>query len=318
MYIGIGNRDNGIEEYKKVFRMDEGNVQALIKLAAVLEAEKKDDEALIHFKKAAEKKTSVGYLSLAGFFFRKKENKKAIKVLDEALINNPRDINALDFRGNIYESEKNYKKALTEYKNMKNLSYERGVSRIVRVYESMGTYDNAIDELKNFVAETANKPAILGKIADLHIKKKDYKEAENVANTIISLNPDNDFGYKILAKTYMLQNHLAEAIHTLNKAIELNPHNIENQIMLGSAYMSEGDIQKALKVYKKVEEKNPTYAPVYFLQGNIFETTGNIQSALEKYIKTLELAPNHVLALNNLAYLYAEGHGDINEAIKMA
>ena len=45
---------------------------------------------------------------------------------------------------------------------------------------------------------------------------------------------------------------------------------------------------------------------------------GNKKDAVEMYKKAVSLSPNFIQALNNLAYLYAEGHGSIDEAVNLA
>ncbi|MEK7822731.1 MAG: tetratricopeptide repeat protein, partial [Nitrospirota bacterium] len=227
-------------------------------------------------------------------------------------------INILDMKGSIYQAKKDYKAALSEYKNMKIIAHERGAYKIAALYGSMGEYDHAIEELKELADKKSDKASIMSGITSLYVKKKDFKEAEKTAKTIISSMPDNVFGYEVLAGVYIAENYLQEAVYTLKKAAEMSPANIEIQMMLGRTYMSMKDMQNAMKTFQGVEKLNPGYALAYFFQGNVLELTGDRKGAVEKYKKVLEFAPNYVPVLNNLAYLYTEGYGPINEAVDMA
>jgi tetratricopeptide (TPR) repeat protein len=132
------------------------------------------------------------------------------------------------------------------------------------------------------------------------------------------LQPENDYGYKMLAATYLAGKDLEKAIATLKKAEELHPEKIAIQMMMGRTYLSQRNLDKAMETYKKIETLSPKYAPAHFFQGNVFELRGDRKGAVIKHEKALELDPNYVPALNNLAYLYAEGLGDIDKAVELA
>lgn len=318
LYTFKGHQDKAMNEFKKVLEVDGSNARALIGIALIMEVENKDEEALTYYKKAAEQKVLAAYIALAGYYLRKKDNKKALDVLDEALSFDSKNIKILDLKGSIYQKEKKYKQALAIYRNLKRFAPEQGTARIAGVHESMGEYNKAIEELKGLLTKKADRVDVLAKIAALYIKKKDFKEAEKNAKSIIFFQSDSDFGYRILANVYISDRYFDKGLDSLKKAEELNPANIETQMMIGQAYVSKGSLGKALKVFKNVEKIQPKYAPVYFFQGNIHDRMGNKKDAVEMYKKAVSLSPNFIQALNNLAYLYAEGHGSIDEAVNLA
>ncbi len=285
IYLSKNKKEEAIKEYKKVLELDDGNVTALLMMAKIMEADKKDKEALSYYTKAKGEEDSIAYLSLAGYYLRKKDNKRAIEVLDEALIVDQEDIKAMDMKGRIFLANNDYQEALSVYKNLKKVSPEIGAERMVDVYTGIGDYDRAIIELRGLLTRNSYRADLLGKMTHLHIKKKDYKEAEKTAKDIISLRPQSYVGYQFLAAVYLAVHKFQEAIEALKKAEELDPDNPES---------------------------------VYFYQAIALEMMGRKSEAVEKHQKTLRISPDYVPSLNNLAYLYAEGYGPIGEAVNLA
>jgi putative PEP-CTERM system TPR-repeat lipoprotein len=318
LHIKNGEKEKATEACKKVLEMDSYNVMALLMMAGIMEKDKKYNEALSYYLKAKNQKKPEAYLSLAGYYLRKDDHESAIKVLDEAVAFKEDDINALDMKGRIYISEKKYKKALLVYRNVKRISPKLGLKRIVGVYAVAGEYDRAIRALETVQAGRVEKAGILGQIVNLNIMKRDYTEAERIANEVILLKPESDMGYRILASVYNADSQHQKAVDNLKKAERLNPENLEIKVVLGRTYLLMNKTQKALGVFKGIEKGNPDYVPVYFFQAGILEKMGKKKSAVEKHKEVLALSPDYTPSLNNLAYLYVEGYGPVGRAVEMA
>ncbi len=117
---------------------------------------------------------------------------------------------------------------------------------------------------------------------------------------------------------YAAGSHFDKAVEALKNAEKIDSKDIQTKVMIGRSYLSMPNLQKAMNTFKEVEKLNPKYSPAYFFQGNIYETMGNKKAAAEYYKKAITLSPDYVEALNNLAYLYTEGYGPIEEAFNMA
>ena len=318
VYMAGGEKEKAIAEYRRVLGIDDKNVMAMIMLAGIMEADKKEKEALAYYTRAKEQKKPVAYLYLAGYYQRKKDSEKAIQTLQEGLSLYPKDAGILDMQGRIYAANRDYKKALYVFGNLKAVSPEAGMERLAGVYAAMGEYDRAIRELEGILAKNAGRTDLRRRIADLCILKKDYAEAERNAKEFISLEPGNDAGYQTLAMAYAADGRFRDAVAALKKAEKMNPDNIRTKVMMGRVYMSGGNFRKAMELFKNIQKTNPEYTPAYFFQGVIFERTGKEKSAIEMHKKALEISPDYVPSLNNLAYLYAEGYGPVEKAVDMA
>jgi putative PEP-CTERM system TPR-repeat lipoprotein len=318
LYLNKGEMEMAVNEYRKVLDIEGTNITALLSLARILEEENKDSESLSYYTRAKEQGKPIAYISLAGYYQRKNDTGQAIQVLKEALNVDPRNVQVKEMLGLLNVADKNYKEALSVYKDLKDNSPEAGTAGMAKTYVAMGDYDNAITELRGLSSREPNKREIRREIVNLYIRKKDFIAAERAAKEIISLRPDSESGYQTLALVYTEEKQYQNAINSLKKAQEINPKNIETKIAMGRIYIASKDFQKAMGIFNEIIRSNPQYAPAYFYQANILEQSGQKKDAVEKYKKVLELSENYVPALNNLAYLYVSGYGAIDKAVDMA
>lgn len=318
LYISEDKKEEAIKEYKKVLDIDNDNVSALLMMAKIMEIDKKDQDALLYYEKAKRLGDPKAYLSLAEYYHRNNEGEKAMNVIEEALRTNPEDAAAMDMKGRILLANKDYKSALSVYKNLSKSAPEIGKKRMADIYGVMGDFNSAIKELKWLLAGRSDRIEIQRKIVNLYIMKKDFVEAEKYAREIISSDLESDKGYLILASVYIAEGKYLKALNSLKTAETLNPDNLGTKVALGKTFMALKDFQKAMSIFQEIEKTHPHYAPGYFLQASALEMMNNKKEAVKKHKKALDVSPNYAASLNNLAYLYTEGYGPIEEAVIMA
>jgi tetratricopeptide (TPR) repeat protein len=77
-------------------------------------------------------------------------------------------------------------------------------------------------------------------------------------------------------------------------------------------------LDKAKSSYLAAIEKDPKSLGAYMAMGMICENEKKYGEAKDYYIKVLKLDPGFAPAANNLAYLYSEKGGNIDEALNLA
>jgi putative PEP-CTERM system TPR-repeat lipoprotein len=317
-YAVKGENDKAIKEYQKILAIDGNNTRAMLMLAGHMERIGKDKEALTYYVKAKEQKTAAAFLALANYYTRKKDIKNAVTVIDELLNIEPKNIKAMIMKGQLYFANKDYQKALATYRQLESISPENGEIRMAGVYKAMGDYDRALEKLKTLLSRHPGRADMHAELMRLYLKKKDDGKAEETAQKIVALKPESDTGHLLVAAVYIEENRFQNAINELKEAEQLNPDNINTKVTLGRTYISLKDYGKALEVSDELEKYESISASAYFFQASILEITGKKESAVKKHKKVLDLSPDFILSLNNLAYLYAEGYGPIDQAIVMA
>ncbi|MFT5368102.1 MAG: tetratricopeptide (TPR) repeat protein [Candidatus Latescibacterota bacterium] len=75
--------------------------------------------------------------------------------------------------------------------------------------------------------------------------QKQYTEAKNAYNQVITLLPEFDLVYQHLGEIYLLENRPQEALPLFEKAMSLNLRNANTWYLIGQTYHMQGDIEKA-------------------------------------------------------------------------
>jgi tetratricopeptide (TPR) repeat protein len=96
-----------------------------------------------------------------------------------------------------------------------------------------------------------------------------------------------------------------DAISHYRKAVELQPDYLEGYFGLGGALAEKGQLDDAIDVFRRAVALQPDYAEAYVGLGTALLREGRQEEAIVQYQRALELAPQSLVALNNLAWLFA-------------
>jgi uncharacterized protein (TIGR03790 family) len=86
----------------------------------------------------------------------------------------------------------------------------------------------------------------------------------------------------------------------------------------GSAARERGDMSAAVSALERAIEASPRHAPMRLELALIYEQAKQIEPSIEQYQRILALEPNHVVALNNLAFALAVHRKAPAEALPLA
>lgn len=177
------------------------------------------------------------------------------------------------------EAERFYEKALELDPN-----YSAALQGLVATYKEQNRPDRIWPRVREQIAKAPNNSAFYLLQGALQEEKRDLAGAESSAQKAISLVPNDNDGFELLARV--------EA-----KA---------------------GDSGKALSTSYDWIKRNPKFARAYVLTGSLEEARGNWKAAEELYRKAIEIQPHYPDAENNLAYLLLERGGDADVALSLA
>lgn len=283
-YAAFGDYGRALAEYQAVLGRFPGNVRALLSSAAIYQLKGNDREALQFLSRAKDTKDPAAYLVLANYHLRKKDNDRALEVLDEAIKSSPRNADALELKGRILMGMKKYKKAINAFNDLESVEPDRGLPMKIGAYVAM----------------------------------KDYPKALENARRAITLKPASASGYIMLASVYESRNDVNRAIAEMKTGARVDASNPVPPLVLGNLYAKKGDGASAMGNFAEALKRNPDFAPAYYARGAILERMGKKREAVGNYKEALEKSEHHVPSLNNLAYLYADGYGDLKEALRLA
>lgn len=284
IYSATGERDKAAAEYRLVLAKDPKNIKALLGLANIAELTGKDNDALSFYKQAKDTKNPAAFLSLAGYYTRKGDASKAVSVLDEAISSIPKNTAALEMKGKILLHEKKYDDALKAFSDLNDISPDRGTSLQLQCYLVMN----------------------------------DIPKAVQLAERVIRMKPTSPEGHLMLASVYEHKKEYPRAIASLQEAMRCDGRNLQIQVTLGNLYAKSKDYPNAAKMYAGVLKHDPNFVPALFAQGVLAQETGKVKEAIAKYRVILLKTDSYVPALNNLAYLYLNGWGSVEEGLRLA
>lgn len=280
------NRDvaKALNEYSAVLGRQPANIKALLRAAALLESENRQGEALALYLKAKETRDPAAYLALARHYELHDKLKEAKAVYAEAVGRYPRSPVVLEQQGRFYLKTQKIAEALKTFGDIEAISPESGITLLVATHASM----------------------------------KNLPEATKAAKRAIAVKPGEAFGYLLLASLYSEQNNFDAAIAELKKAVDKDRNNPQPALALAGLYSKAGKHEQALITGTEVLRRHPNHAPAYFTQATILDAMGEQKEAVKKYRAALALSGSYLPALNNLAFLCAEGFCSREEALQLA
>ncbi len=146
-----------------------------------------------------------------------------------------------------------------------------------------------------------------------------FEFEELVYRRIIMLDPKNAWAYNNLAYLYCQNNvEHKEALRHARIANELEVNNPYLMDTLGWCLYRNQELDLAVEILENARKLNPDLSDVHFHLATIYYDLGRKEDSIEAFKKCLAVDPNNHLAMNNLAYTYAEENRNLEEALELS
>ncbi|MCK5418990.1 MAG: tetratricopeptide repeat protein, partial [Desulfobacterales bacterium] len=240
---------------------------------------KKDNQnALEHFRKVTPESRFYedAVIHTSYILSESKKNDEAIKLLSDAVINEPENAEFKYYLGTIYEEEEQFEKAELVIQQAIKLEPDnpRYYFRLGVVYDKSNKKEASIDAMRKVISldpKHSNALNYLGyTYADLG---KNLDEAERLILEALKYKPNDGYITDSLGWVYYKKGEFEKALEYLQKAIGIVPDDPIMLEHLGDAHLKLNDKTNALKFYKKSlkhKEKDKEE-----LEKKIRELTGN-------------------------------------------
>lgn len=273
-----------IAELTELDKKVPGNLRALLGLAALSELSGKDENALSYYEKAKRTRAPEAFLALAAYHQKKNSPGKALATLDEGVRLDPRSVLLREAKGQLLLAQKDYGKVLKLAEEMETIDPDRGSALKIKAYSAMKQGVKAVEQAKRLVAR----------------------------------HPTSARGYLVLASVYQGAGDTASALAQAARAVKAEPGSAEPHIMLGELHLARKEYPAAQAAFQEALAVRPDSAAAAFALANLAEASGRKQEAVSRYRAIVAQHGAFVPALNNLAFLYAEGYGKKEEALRHA
>ncbi len=153
-------------------------------------------------------------------------------------------------------------------------------------------------------------------LANILARQPDRKsDVITLMDAVIKLNPGNSESIIMKADYQLKIQHYQQALENYQLAYNIQADN-KVLIVITEILLFQGQEDEAVKFLQEELEKDGQNLAAHFKLASIYQQSNRPDKAIEHYLTMLEIRPDNTLALNNLAWIYAQQ--DNPEAISMA
>lgn len=316
-YLAREEYEKAFEQLKAINELDQGNLNAQLKMAFILVDQKKFKEAVPLLESILHQSPESDRVRfyLGAVYEELKDFKAAIQQFKEIpksskyfadsvmhmaylykLLDNPNaaiallegQMEFLDDNAKIYALYGSFLEGQKKYKEAKEL-LEKGAQKfpmdaqilyqLGSVYDQMGESDKTVSTMEQLLAVDKNHIEGLNYLAYLYADKtKNLDVAEKLARRALSLRPNDGFILDTLGWVLFKQNRLDEAVKTLEKAHQIEGKESIIAEHLGDVYFRVEMPQKARDMYRKAAENEKNTGNVEKLRTKIDSIEQRIQT----------------------------------------
>ena len=305
--IKDGNHTQAVKVLQQVLDQDANQAEALLYLAVIKQREDDQDGAAKLWMQAAEHNPDSiePRVFLSRHFRRNGDVAKAKRFAEEAFQVGPY-VPAAQFE---FATLKLFAGEAAEAGPAIEALIERFPSAAeplelkARAQEMTGDLGSLKDTLQQLIELSPTSPQPRVAMARLHLQQGEFAEARKQAD---ALREDKRFaaeGFDLLGDVHYAEGSLSEAAKAYEKSHELKATS-QSLLKLNAVKRRLGGEGSAM--LDEWLSTNPNDAGVRMVKATSDLEEGKTETAVANYEKVLESAPDNIVALNNLAWLYAE------------
>jgi len=320
--LARGDVDKAVGEFKKVVATYPQAVEAYYQLATSYLAKNEVSQAMISLNQALGLAPDFvdATMLLAGIKMRSGEVGAAIASLKPLVEKRPNFLPAQFLLADGYRAQGNFESAMEIYRAAEKLApksaevpFFMGMTFLQQKKrdEARAAFSKALELSPDYLPATEQ-------MVDMDLVDKQYDTALHRVQLALDRNPKSAEAYLIQARVFLVKPDAKQAEAALLKAIELRPESHTPHLMLAQLYVDTHREPKALDDLRMFVDKNPKDVEVWMFIGMIQEQQKDYNAARDTYEKLLATSPQYALAMNNLAWLYAERFGQLDKAYEIA
>jgi tetratricopeptide (TPR) repeat protein len=302
IYAGKGELDKAEAELKRMIRTSGSTDETLHVLALFYESTKKFDQAektYLQAVEAAPQGNVTALMNLAAYYARMKSYDRALDAMQKAAEIKPDDPNVLvsiaelqfDFN-KVKEAEATVDKVLEKESGHVGANLLKG--RILLTRRDSGS---AIERFNVVVKEGPRNSMGYYFRGLAYIGKGDPKMGQQDLVKAVEFNPGLLEARLILSEVYLNERNADLARQQIEVAMKIAPRNTRVLMHQASLKVLEKDLKGAEDIYGKIIQADADYAPAYVQLGLIYNLTNRQPDALKSFNKALALNPQQTDAL---------------------
>ena len=243
--------------------------------------------------------------------------------LSEKIRNNPKNVSALVKRGDLYNAEKLYRYAISDFNKALQLDPKNAMAYMGKSTAEIGLkdYDAALADANKGI--TLSPEVHQGYLARgiLHREQKKYNLALQDLKKSIELNTaknanHNSIAYANLAAVQYELKQYEQAVSSANRAIKLNSKAPYPYLSRSAAYLGLNDYKKAIADCNKALSILPKSSQALYVRALANYGEGKVKEALSDIEELLWIDPKYNAAISVKAYFHTKS-GALDKAQKL-
>jgi len=304
-----GNAVAAEARYRKVLSYDEGNLKALLALAALAERDGQAEKTAQWLKQAYELHPEAiqPALLLVQHYLQQKEATRALDLAESVAGAHPREPTVLKVLAQVQLKIGNDKDALVTLRTLVEVEPQspEGQYLLGAVQVKQQETEAARSNLQQALQLQADFPAAQLLLGRLEIADKDYAAALGIAGELLKSHPDASYGDELTGDVHAARKEHEQAAESYVSAYgkassaQLAHKRYQSRINLG-------ETEAAYQALRQWLADHPEDVPTRSLLAQALLSSGQHPQAIEEYLMVLEYERNNVTVLNNVAWIYQE------------
>lgn len=325
LWLNFGTKEQfeaAVKDLQQLISKEPNNAVIRYNLGRAYHSRGELDAARTQYAEAVKisKHLTAAHLGLGQIALAKADAGKAVSSADDILSYDPSNmaarilrINGLMAGGNTNQARIDINTYLKDAPDNPDFQYQLAI-----VNFSERRYQEAEQQFRALQRRFPNDLRLLFSIAEVMLRTNRQADAMRLVQDAYQKSPEMPALKLAVANTAMRVNQLDTAEQQFRALLALDPANTDIAMRLGETLRRKGQISASLDLLKQAYEKAPAYPGLAQQLALTHEALGDWRSAVPLYEAILKQDPNNLIALNNLAYRYADMGKDLDTALTYA
>ncbi len=306
--------DNAVAHLRTVLRDNPNSTRTLVLLAKVHDITGDNALAEEHYLKAFEaSKNAPEYgLEYANYLIRRKQDDRALKVLNDVLKQTPSYLPALKLMAKIKLTSGDYAGAQEVADRIKvNPNNAQEGDRLLGVIqEGQKNYAESIASFKRAYEAAPNSSQSIADLARAYIVAGKTEEAKTFLKEKIVSSPDNPDVVVMLSQLYTKGGEVNKAVDLYKGLIASRPQSPVGYRELAILYLQSKQVDQAQVVISQGLTTLPNEPGLKLVQAGIYEAMLKYDDAIKVYEELFKAKSDNALVANNLASMLSDHKTD--------
>jgi tetratricopeptide (TPR) repeat protein len=288
----------------------------------VHDARHERDEAIAAYGEVLklDRRVNAARLELARLSFAKGKTDDAIQFAQEALAAQPGLTEASTILARAMLTKGDSARAETHMKQLaKDLPKSAGAQiDLGQLYALKGDSTRARVAFEQALTIDPKNVGALAGLTALDVQAKNPAAARARIDARLARDQNDPRLLLLAARLFTLLGDTNGTERSLRRVIEVDPAQLEAYSLLGQFYASQRRLDEARAEFEKIAQQRPKSSGAQTIVGMILQMQNRLAEAQGSYEKVLSMDPKAAVAANNLAWIYAEGGGNLDVALGLA